>query len=105
MTKLTSDFDDEMMNLYRAAKEECGYSAMYFHEMLSEHGGIATAQKLLADQTVQYGLQKLWECRRLDLTVECLVLNKRFESLFDEHEREEARRRLQEYDFDPGNRE
>ena len=101
MNKPRNEFDDAMMSLYRTAKEECGYNAMYFHEMLSEHGGVATARKLLADQTIQYGLKKLWECRRLDLTVECLVLDKRFESLFDEHEREEARRRLQECGFDP----
>ena len=100
MTQLTSDFDDEMMNLYRAAKEECGYNATYFLQMLYKHGGVETAHRLLASPTPQPGIGKLWECGRLDLTVEYLVLDQRFESLFGEHELKEARRRLHEYGFD-----
>ena len=98
---LEVEFGEAMMNLYRKAKEECGYNATYFLNMLGNIGGVATAHKLLEDQTIHYGLARLWECGRLDLTVEYLVLDKRFESLFAEHELEEARRRLQEYGLDP----
>ena len=90
-----------MMNVYRMAKEECDYNATYFLNMLHEHGGIETAHRLLASGTPQYGFTKLWECRRLDITVECLVLNPRFQELFEDHQLETARRRLRQYGFDP----
>ena len=90
------------MNVYCRAKEECNYNATYFLNMLSEYGGVETAHRLLASAAPQAGFTKLWECERLDLTVECLVLNKQFEPLFAEHERGKARQRLRDYGFDPG---
>ena len=98
---LEDEFDDAMMSVYRAAKNEFDYNATYFLNMLYEHGGVETAHKLLGDQTIQNGFRKLWDCERLDLTLECLVLNRRFARLFDEREPEEARRRLRNHDYDP----
>ena len=105
MNKLRKDFDEAMLKLYRAAKDECSYNATYFLQILDRNGGVQTAHQLLADQTIHYGLTKLWECGRLDLAVEYLVLDKRFASLFEEHERAEARRRLQALGFDAAKRE
>ena len=101
MNKTGVEFNEAMMDVYRKAKEECGYNATYFLNMLLDHGGVETAHRLLAGPAPQAGFTKLWENGRLDLTVECLVLDRRFESLFEENEREKARRRLQKYGFDP----
>ena len=102
MNALEDEFHEAMLNLYRVAKEKCRYNATYFLQMVDASGGVATAHKLLRDQAIQYGFTKLWDCGRLDLTVEYLVLDQRFESLFSEAERAEARRRLLAYDFEPG---
>ena len=101
MNALENEFHEAMLNLYRVAKEKCRYNATHFLQMVDASGGVATAQKLLRDQAIQYGFTKLWDCGRLDLTVEYLVLDQRFKSLFSEAEREEARRRLRDYGFDP----
>ena len=101
MDKLTAEFDKAMRGVYYSAKDECGYHATYFLQMLDEHGGIETARRLLAGR-VQDGFTKLWEYGRLDLTVECLVLNERFRELFDDDQLKTARRRLCELEFDPG---
>ena len=98
---LENEFDEAMMNVYRAAKEECDYNATYFLNMLFDHGGVETAHRLLASPAPQAGFKRLWQCGRLDLTVECLVLDKRFGSLFKESELEEARRRLRKLDYNP----
>ena len=98
---LADDFDNAMMNVYRMAKEECAYNANMFLRMLHEHGGIETAHRLFGGETPQYGFTKLWECGRLDITVECIVLDLRYQALFDDHELETARRRLRQYGFDP----
>ena len=86
MTKLESEFNQAMMDVYRTAKEECGYNATRFLDMLHDHGGIETAHRLLGSTEPQFGFTKLWERGRLDITVECLVLNPRFQVLFEDHE-------------------
>jgi hypothetical protein len=62
-------------------------------------GGLETAKTLLAKPDPQTGLTRLWECGRLDLSIEALVIDPRFESLFREAERKTARERLNAYDW------
>ena len=101
MKALTHDFHNAMMNVYRLAKEKCAYNSNVFLRMLHEHRGIETAHRLLASEAPQYGFTKLWECGCLNITVECLVLDLRYQVLLDNQELETARRRLRQHDFDP----
>ena len=101
MNNLEHDFYEAMMEIYRLAKKECRYNSTRFLEMLHDHGGIGTARRLLRGNKPQSGLTKMWDCGRLDITVECLALNPRFQELFEEHELETARRRLRRYAYDP----
>ena len=103
MDKLIRDFDNDMMGVYRAAKSDCRYNAVRFLEMLHELGGLQTAQRLLSTEGAQYGFQKLWECGRLDLTVECLVLRQQYRSIFEKSELDKARKRLRAYGYDSVN--
>ena len=99
--EILNEFDEAMMELYRRAKVECNYSATGFLDMLHEHGGIDTAHILLCGDAPQYGFTRLWGCKRLDLTVECLVLSPKFRSLFQDDELETARQRLRNHHFNP----
>ena len=101
MYDLEQQFDQDMLSVYRSAKRECNYVATYFFNMLNELRGVRTAKRLLSDDNVQYGFEKLWECGCLHLTVECLVLRLKYQSLFDETELDRARQRLRNYDYDP----
>jgi hypothetical protein len=56
---------------------------------------------LLSAPSVSDGFTALWERNRLDLSVEAVVLQSRFASLFTDNEREQARARLQEYGYVP----
>ncbi len=62
--------------------------------MLVEHGGIETARRLLPQMSE--GFATLWQRRRLDLTVEHLILEPRWQDLFNDAERDLARCRLRE---------
>lgn len=95
-------FDKAMQDVYVKAKREAGYNATYFFEMLHQHGGLGTARRLLASRVVSDGFAALWERKRLDLTVENVVLQPAFQPLFSVDELDTARRRLQDYGFDPG---
>jgi hypothetical protein len=96
---LRRQFDAAMKDVYIRARAEAGYTATYFLGMLSDHGGVETARRLLHSSTVSDGFVALWERRRLDLTVENVILKPEFEALFGDEEREIARARLGEYGF------
>ena len=87
-------FDEAMMQVYMRAKSEADYVPTRFLQMLQEHGGVETARRLLPQMSE--GFAKLWEKGRLDLTVEYVILQPQWRSLFTDAERDIARRRLQE---------
>ena len=96
-------FDAAMMNIYRRALDEADYRATRFLQMLHEYGGLGTAQILLHAAKVSDGYTVLWERKRLDLTVEALILKPEWRDLFTDDEREIARKRLEDYDYEhPG---
>jgi len=101
LTRLKARFDDAMMEVYRRALDECDYKATRFLQMLHDHRGLETAQILLHASNVSEGYVALWERRRLDLTVEAVILVEEWHPLFSEQEREIARKRLAEYGYTP----
>jgi hypothetical protein len=96
---LRREFEKAMRDVYTRARDEAGYNATYFVRMLSEYGGLATAQRLLAAPTASEGFTALWERQRLDLTVEAQVVQPRFVILFTEEELDVARQRLDELGY------
>ncbi len=97
---LEGEFHEAMLNIYHAAAE-LGYRPTYFLRMVNEHGGLGAAKRLLSATETQEGLTKLWELGRLDISVEALVLDERWESLFSDDERRKALERLESYGYNP----
>lgn len=93
-SKLERAFDEAMMQIYLVAKNQAGYNATRFFQMLGDHGGVETARRLLPHMSD--GFTQLWQRNRLDLTVESLILRPQWHDLFSHDEREIARRRLRE---------
>ena len=87
-----------MKNIYHEAKD-LGYIATRFMHMLGEKGPMHTACSLILKEGGTEGFFRLWELRRLDLSVEALVLNDDFKELFSDEERERCRERLTKYDY------
>jgi len=85
-----------------AAVRECydlGYRPTYFQQMLSELDAVGAAQKLLTTSTVSDGFTRLWEMKRLDLTVEAIALRPEFGELFTRSELRTAKDRLADYGY------
>ena len=78
-----------------------GYRPTYFLKMVQQQGGVAAAKRLLGASEAQSGLTKLWELGRLDASMEALVLDERWKPLFSAAERQEARERLNDFDYGP----
>src|SRR6187431_536413 len=96
-TDLERAFHRAMLDVYRDAKADAGYNATRFLSMVNEFGGLETARLLLRTPTVSEGYTALWERQRLDLTVEAIILDKRWDPLFTDDDRTVAIRRLRDY--------
>lgn len=94
MKSLENEFHQAMLDIYKSAVKDCNYRAKAFLSMVVEMGGVQAAKKLLATTEIQSGLYELFECGRLDLTVETLVAEGDYHALFNPNEIEEAERRL-----------
>ena len=92
-------FHIEMVRIYREATK-FGYYPNYFLRMVAEQGGLSAAKQLLGDSRVSSGFERLWKERRLDLSVEALVLLEPWNSLFTDAELAVARHRLDELGYD-----
>lgn len=97
---LVMAFDEAMHDIYRDALRYCNYPANIFRQMLDDRGGVATAKFLLNTDGPSDGFGRLWECGRLDLTVEAVVFdNDRWHCLFTDEELKTARFRLNELGY------
>jgi hypothetical protein len=93
-------FDQEMHGIYQRALSEAGYNARRFLQMLHEHRGLQTARMLIHSSTVSEGYTALWKLKRLDLTVEAMILdNARWHPLFTADELKICGRRLTDYEY------
>ena len=72
-----------------------GYYATRYRQMVQNRGGLEAAKRLLrSGPDISSGLKRMWKLGLKDRTVEALVLQDRFESLFTDAERAVARERL-----------
>jgi hypothetical protein len=100
MAKTKQDqFHEAMLSVYKQAKAECNYTATRFLRMVSEHGGLQAAKILLAASGYSDGFTELWRCKRLDITMEALVLKDEWSDLFTQDELNIARKRLKDYGY------
>ena len=73
--------------------------------MLHERGGLATAKFLINAPNEPKGYTELFLRKRLDLTVEAMVVeDTRWHSLFTEDELDRARTRLAKHGYQPNRR-
>lgn len=98
-TEAERQFNQAMLDIYHRPKAEAGYNATRFLGMVVERGGLETARYLLHSPTVSEGYAALWERKRLDLTVEAMILQPEWHALFSDVERRIAVNRLQEYGY------
>jgi len=92
--KLEIKFHHRMLQVYEQAKSECGYTATRFHNMVANRGGLQAAKTLLNSNTYSEGLTRLWEEKRLDISMEATVLKDPWRKLFTDEELSTARKKL-----------
>jgi hypothetical protein len=102
MADLQAQFTEAMFDIYRRAKAEANYPANIFLKMLVDNGGLATAKTLINATRPSDGYTALHLRKRLDLTVEAVVVeHSRWHSLFAPEELDRSRKRLIAYGYEP----
>jgi hypothetical protein len=102
MSAIELQFDQAMFDVYRRAKDEAGYNAAIFLQMLSDQRGVRTAKTLINSAKPSDGYTALYMRGRLDLTVEALVIeDERWHALFTAEELARSRKRLRDYRYEP----
>lgn len=97
MLDLETQFHHAMISVADYAYEH--KFGIRFRQMIEAHGAVDTARRLLATREIQTGLMRLWEIESLNISMEALVVQERFRTLFTETEIAEARRRLGELGY------
>jgi len=94
---IEENLNQAMLDLYPRAGKETGYWGNYYLRSVRRHGGLVTAKRMLRPkrkEKLDKGLLALIDAGRPDLSVEAIVLNSDFRSLFTDAERAEASRRI-----------
>ncbi len=98
--KLEAEFKEFLLALLDRTKEKTGYNPTKFRQMVWERGGVEAAKAVIRIPGHSYGFDRLWEVKRLDLSVEASVLeNPKFHPLFTEEELEICQKSLKAYKY------
>ncbi len=97
---MTNKLEDMLEREFQRAVSICidqyGYRPSYFLQMLGNYGPVDTAIKLVTAPKFHEGFTRLWKLRRLDLTVEAIILRNPFNQLFTKEVLEKAIKRLKQ---------
>jgi hypothetical protein len=94
---LIKKFDKAMKDLFKRQKKETGYYSEMNSYILNRYSGYETVKRFIHYKEDSDALKLFASMQRLDLAIENLVLQKQFENLFSEDEKEICRQRLEEY--------
>ena len=92
---LEKKFRNKIMNSYKMAQKDLNYNPKLYIQMIEDKGAVEAAKALINNPKVSLGFEKLWEKKRLDLSLEAAVLNEEYHTLFTAEEIEICRSRLE----------
>ncbi len=99
MDNIIAELDKEFMKAVAVCKYKYGYNPTRFLQMLEENGPVETAILLVTAPKIHEGLGKLWEFKRLDLSVEAIICREPYRNLFSEEILTQAQSRLNELGY------
>jgi len=97
--QLEKQLEREYLQISSLYYEEYGYHPSRFLQMMKEYGPVHTSIRLVMDPVPHEGLTKLYELRRLDISVEAIILREPFRNLFSDEVLNKAREKLVELGY------
>ena len=98
--KLEIEFNRNVARNIDELKSLLNYRPTRFIQMVANSGGLQAVKQLLRGSDASDGFTKLWEAKRLDLSMEALAVLPNYSNLFTNDEKDKARYRLEAYGFD-----
>ena len=95
---LASELQREFLRSIRDSSS-MGYNPARFLRMLQDHGPVITAVHLVMSQQEPEGFETLFISRRLDLSVEAIILQEPYRQLFVHEVLEKAEQKLKEIGY------
>jgi hypothetical protein len=86
---------DEVLKDTTRQCQKLGYYPAYAVRMIAESGPLGACRRLLDKPEVSQGFTRMWELKRLDITVEAIALRPELAPLFTNEELAVARERLE----------
>jgi len=94
MNELEKRLSAALSDAVKTAKKELNYNPSLFMRMFNENGGLQTAKILISSKDISDGFAKLYMHKRLDLSVEAIVLRDEWITLFNDEEIKSAEKKL-----------
>jgi hypothetical protein len=92
-------FDQRIWDAIREARDKHGYNPTGFISMIGDYGVQEAVKRLVNSSKPSEGYTRLWELERLDLSVEAIILEEPWKTLYTDKEREKAKKRLVQYHY------
>ena len=96
---LEQKFQEELINNCRLAEEKCGYRFTRFLQTVEKFGAVKTAKEILRKGRQSEGFDKLQQAGLLKLTMEALMIDKKYADLFTDDEVNSCYELLCEYGY------
>ena len=98
--KLKKEFNNEVLQSVEDSKK-IGYVPTRFIQMLqqSDNNAYEVVQRLVTKEATS-GLEKLWEQGRLDLSVEAIIVQPRYQELFSDEIIKICKRKLKQFGYE-----
>jgi len=93
------EFNKKMNEISDNAEKMIGKRFTKLDQMLKKDSGVNVAIKLISSSDQTTGFLDLYKAKRLDLSIEFLVINKRYNSLFEADIILQAQSRLNDWEY------
>lgn len=91
------EFYVDVINIYREVDLRLNYKFNNLLKMINNKGAINAAKDIIKEEEDTYGLELLIKNDMVDLTIESLILNNKYKTLFNDEDRELSNLRLKKY--------
>lgn len=86
MATLEKQFEEELIKKCEIAQKQCGYKPTRFLQTISKFGGVKTAKEILRKGKVSDGFETLQQAGLIELTMEAMIIDKKYGELFTDDE-------------------
>lgn len=96
---LQDRFHQDIVKACNRMKKEAGCNPTHFMKNLSTVGGLQAAKMMIAKNSDAETFSKLWENKKLSLSIEAFVIKSDYRELFTEEEVKICVQRLRDYGY------